>query len=116
MRSDALIVRMHSNSDSRRSGSPARDVSRIGPATDCEISRNVGLLWGEKPLVNDSLDLNFTGWGERRIKLIIRRSQVQVLPAPPIYLAFFEASSRSWGESGANESDGVLTLGIAAVA
>lgn len=49
------LVRMHSNSDSRRSASPARDVSRIGPATDCESLRNVGPLWGEKPLVKDSL-------------------------------------------------------------
>jgi hypothetical protein len=49
------LVRMHSNSDSRRSASPARDVSRIGPETDCRTLRNVGLLWGEKPLVNHSL-------------------------------------------------------------
>jgi len=49
------LVRIHSNSDSRRSASPARDVSRIGPAADCETLRNVGLRWGEKPLVNDSL-------------------------------------------------------------
>jgi hypothetical protein len=34
----------HSNSDSRRSASPTRDVSRIGPATDCEALRNDGLL------------------------------------------------------------------------
>ena len=79
---------MHSNSDSQRSASSARDVSRIGPATDCETVRNDGLLWGEKPLVNELSRLNLTGWGERRIKLIIRRSQVQVLPAPPICLRF----------------------------
>jgi hypothetical protein len=29
--------------------------------------------------------LNLPGWGQGRIKLIIRRSQVQVLPAPPLY-------------------------------
>jgi hypothetical protein len=74
---------MHSNSDSRRSACPARDVSRIGPATDCETLRNVELRWGEKPLVNGSLGSISPGSRERRIKLIIRRSQVQVLPAPP---------------------------------
>jgi hypothetical protein len=51
------LVRTHSNSGSGRSASPARDVSRIGPATDCETLLSVGLLWGEKSLVNDSLGL-----------------------------------------------------------
>jgi hypothetical protein len=37
--------------------------------------------------------------------LIIRRSQVQVLPAPPIYLRFCRGSRADWGESGANGID-----------
>jgi len=88
-------------------------VSRIGPATDCEALRNIGLRWGEKPLVNDSLGSISPGWGECRIKLIIRRSQVQVLPAPPIYLRFYGGESRRWGESGANEFGSVGMVGAA---
>jgi hypothetical protein len=36
--------------------------------------------------------------------LIIRRSQVQVLPAPPIYLRFRRSRPKRWGESGANRT------------
>jgi hypothetical protein len=49
------FVRMHSNSRWRRSAWVARDVSRIGPATDRELLRNAGQGWGEKSLVNGAL-------------------------------------------------------------
>src|SRR5215211_7956533 len=38
--------------------------------------------------------------------LIIRRSQVQVLPAPPIYLRFCRHAVDRWDESGTNGADG----------
>jgi hypothetical protein len=77
---------MHSNWDSRCSAYGAGDVSRIGPATDCETLRIAGLRRAEKSLVNGLLDSIRPGSGGCRIKLIIRRSQVRVLPAPRIYL------------------------------
>ena len=76
------FVRMHSNSDSGLSACPARDVSRIGPATDCETLRNVGLRWGETAGQRLSR-LNLPGSGERRIKLIIRCSGCAALDGQP---------------------------------
>jgi hypothetical protein len=44
--------------------------------------------------------------------LIIRRSQVQVLPAPPIYLRFRGGASRRWDESGTNELTTLSKIGL----
>jgi hypothetical protein len=58
------------------------DVPRIGPAMDCETVSNAGRLWGEKSLLRGAIGFVPAGQRPPGIKLIIRRSEVRVLPAP----------------------------------
>jgi hypothetical protein len=59
------------------------DLPRICPATDRDTTGNHPSARVDEALVRRSFVFSAAGRGVRWIKLIIRRSQVQVLPAPP---------------------------------